>query len=196
MPITLLDGILLAVALFSAVLAMVRGFSREVLSVVSWVAAAAAAYKLYPKLVPFVEQYTTSKIVVVVASAGIIFLVVLIVVSVITMKIADFIIDSRIGPLDRTLGFIFGFARGVLLVAVAMLFFDWLAGPNPPNWIAEAKSRPMLDSIGNQLINLLPEDADASIFDRLKDPNPDVPADVPADDKESLLRATDNARPA
>jgi hypothetical protein len=54
----------------------------------------------------------------------------------------------------------------------------------------------MLDSIGNQLINLLPEDADASIFDRLKDPNPDVPADVPADDKESLLRATDNARPA
>jgi len=197
MPITLLDGILLAVALFSAVLAMVRGFSREVLSVVSWVAAAVAAYKFYPKLVPFVEQYTDQKIIVIAASAGIIFLVVLILVSVITMKIADFIIDSRIGPLDRTLGFIFGFARGVLLVAVAMLFFAWLAGPNPPGWIAQAKSKPMLDSIGNQLINLLPEDADASILDRLRGSDDDAPADEPAaDDKESLLRAADHALPA
>jgi len=191
MPITLLDGILLAVTLFSAVLAMVRGFSREVLSVVSWVVAAAAAYKFYPQLVPFVEQYTTSKIVVVVASAGVIFLVVLIVVSVITMKIADFIIDSRIGPLDRTLGFVFGAARGVLLVAVAMLFFDWLAGPNPPGWIAGAKSKPMLDSIGDQIINLLPEDADASLFDRLRESG----SDTPTDDKETLLRGTDDAVP-
>ena len=43
MPITLLDGILLAITLFSGVLAMVRGFSREVLSVASWAIAAAAA---------------------------------------------------------------------------------------------------------------------------------------------------------
>ncbi|RWG53745.1 MAG: CvpA family protein, partial [Mesorhizobium sp.] len=40
MPITLLDGILVGFTLVSAMLAMVRGFSREVLSVVSWVAAA------------------------------------------------------------------------------------------------------------------------------------------------------------
>ena len=43
MPITLLDGVLVGFALVSAVLAMVRGFSREVLSIASWVAAAAAA---------------------------------------------------------------------------------------------------------------------------------------------------------
>ena len=52
MPITLLDGILLGITLFSAVLAMVRGFSREVLAVASWIAAAAAAYFLYPLLTP------------------------------------------------------------------------------------------------------------------------------------------------
>ena len=43
MPITLLDGILLGITLVSGVLAMVRGFSREVLSVASWAAAAFAA---------------------------------------------------------------------------------------------------------------------------------------------------------
>ena len=42
MPITLLDGVLVGFTLVSAVLAMVRGFSREVLSIASWVAAAAA----------------------------------------------------------------------------------------------------------------------------------------------------------
>ena len=60
MPITLLDGILLGITLFSAVLAMVRGFSREVLAVASWIAAAAAAYFLYPVLTPFALKYTSS----------------------------------------------------------------------------------------------------------------------------------------
>ena len=60
MPITILDGIVIGVALFSAVLAMVRGFSREVLSVASWVGAAAAAYFLYPLLLPYAKDYTTA----------------------------------------------------------------------------------------------------------------------------------------
>ena len=48
MPITLLDGILIVIMLISALLAMVRGFSREVLSIVSWIAAAFAALTFYP----------------------------------------------------------------------------------------------------------------------------------------------------
>lgn len=169
MPITILDGILIGVTLFSAVLAMVRGFSREVLSVASWVVAALAAYSFYPLLMPFVLEYTSSATIAMAVSAGAIFLVALILVSIITMRIADFVIDSRIGALDRTLGFLFGAARGILLVAVAMLFFNWLvAGQNQPEWVVAAKSKPLLDSIGAQLVNILPEDADATILDRLK----------------------------
>ena len=61
-----------------------------------------------------------------IGSAAVIFLITLIVVSYITMRIADFIIDSRVGALDRTLGFVFGAARGILLLVVALLFFNWL----------------------------------------------------------------------
>ncbi len=71
------------------------------------------------------------------ASAAVIFIIALIVVTLITMRIADFIIDSRIGALDRTLGFLFGAARGILLVVVAMLFFNWLVGRQQPEWVAE-----------------------------------------------------------
>jgi len=169
MPITILDGIVLGVALFSAILAMVRGFSREVLSVASWVGAAAAAYFLYPFLLPYATNYTSSDTVAMIGSAGVVFLLALIVISFITMRIADFIIDSRIGALDRTLGFLFGAARGILLVVVAMLFFNWLVAPQQqPEWVTTAKSKPLLDNLGGKLIALLPENADATILDRLR----------------------------
>jgi membrane protein required for colicin V production len=192
MPITILDGIVIGVALFSAVLAMVRGFSREVLSVASWVGAAAAAYFLYPVLVPYAKDYTTSDTVAMVGSAAAVFLVALIVISFITMRIADFIIDSRIGALDRTLGFLFGAARGILLVVVAMLFFNWLVAPQQqPSWVTTAKSKPLLDNLGSRLVALLPEDADATIIDRLRGkPTEGAPAEGGVEDPDAATGGT------
>ena len=161
MPITLLDGILVGFTLVSAMLAMVRGFSREILSIASWIAAAVAAYFLYPLVVPYITPHIDNEKLAMGAAAGAVFVVALIVVSLITMKIADWIIDSRVGALDRTLGFLYGAARGILVVAVALLFFNWLVGTNPPSWVAEAKSRPLLEEIGNALEGLLPSDPEA-----------------------------------
>ena len=189
MPITMLDGILLGITLISGILAMVRGFSREVLSVASWAAAGAAAFLFYKKFAPMVRPYVSNDLLAQAGAAGAIFLLTLIVVTIITMKIADFIIDSRVGALDRTLGFVFGAARGVLLVVVAMLFFNWLVQANQPSWVANAKSKPLLDSLGQQLVNLLPEDPEALILKKIKPaatdaaPAGDAPAaDAPAGD--------------
>jgi membrane protein required for colicin V production len=183
MPITLLDGIVIGFTLVSALLAMVRGFSREILSIASWVAAAAAAYYFHPILLPYVTPYVDHPMVSLAIAAGIIFFIALIVVTVITMKIADFIIDSKVGALDRTLGFIYGAGRGLLVLAVALLFFNWLVGTNPPAWVTEAKSRPMLESIGAWLQGILPDDPENSILNRLRgedgdaaQPAPDAPA--------------------
>ena len=166
--ITLLDGILLAVALLSGLLAMVRGFSREVLSIVSWAVAAVAAFAFYGQLTPFVQNYIASETVASIVAAAAVFLVTLIIVSVITMRIADAIIDSRIGPLDRSLGFLFGVARGALLMVVALLFFNWLVpADNVPVWVAEAKSKPLLENLGETLVDMLPEDPEAAIMERL-----------------------------
>jgi membrane protein required for colicin V production len=175
MPITLLDGILVGFTLVSAMLAMVRGFSREILSIASWVAAAAAAYFFYPQVLPYVQPYIDHPQVAMAAAAGIVFVVALIVVTVITMKIADFIIDSRVGALDRTLGFLYGAARGILVVAVGLMFFDWLVSSNPPSWISEAKSRPLLEDIGTRLEAMLPDDPENSILKQLTPPGASEP---------------------
>lgn len=202
MPITLLDGILIGFTLVSALLAMVRGLSREILSIASWVAAAAAAYFFYPVALPYLTPHIDNEKIALAASAAVIFVIALILVTVITMKIADFIIDSRIGALDRTLGFLYGAARGILVVAVALLFFNWLVGANPPAWVTFAKSRPLLENIGARIEALLPADPDNSIFDRLTGPEeentpaPESPADPSAGDTAPGLDAAPEAEPA
>lgn len=173
MPITLLDGILVGFTLVSAMLAMVRGLSREVLSIISWVAAAAAAFFFYKPVMPYVQPYIDNEKIAMGASAAIVFVIALIVVTVITMKMADWIIDSRVGALDRTLGFLYGAARGILVVAVGLMFFNWLAGDKAPAWVTEAKSRPLLEQIGGYIESVLPEDPENAILNKL---NPDQPA--------------------
>ncbi len=170
MPITLLDGLLLVIMLVSAVLAMIRGFVREVLSIVSWVAAAIASFLLYERLLPYTQQYISQDLVAMGVSAAVVFLVTLIVVSYITMRISDFVLDSRIGALDRTLGFVFGSVRGLLLVVVAMMFFNWFVQPaQQPKWVQNAKSLPILLSVGERLVSILPEDPEKAILDKIRE---------------------------
>lgn len=168
MPITIFDGIVLGVTLFSAVLAMVRGFSREVLSIASWVGSIAAAYYLYPLLLPYADKYTADHRIAIAGSAGVIFLIALIVITFITTRIADFIIDSSIGALDRTLGFLFGAARGILLLVVAVAFWNWLVDiRQQPAWITQSKSKPFLDTLVGRLEAVLPTDIEPQIRARI-----------------------------
>ena len=143
MELAILDGVVAAVVLISALLAMFRGFVREVLSIAAWVAAAILAYLFYEDLLPYVAEYVSNPTVAIIISAAAIFLVSLIVVSLITMRISDFVMDSPVGALDRLLGFIFGAARGVLLLVVAALFFNYLVDePDRPEWVTTAMSYP------------------------------------------------------
>ncbi|MFD1694519.1 CvpA family protein [Roseibium aestuarii] len=180
MPITLLDGILIVIMLVSAVLAMIRGFVREVLSIASWIAAAAAAFFLYGDVLPYAQQYIANAHVALGVSVAGVFILTLLIVSYITMRISDFVLDSRIGALDRTLGFVFGAGRGLLLVVVAMMFFNWFVHPDQqPGWVLQAKSRPVLLSVGERLIAFLPEDPEQAILDRLKAENSQTTGSVP-----------------
>src|SRR6187399_1304899 len=173
MPVTILDLVLLAVMLISGLLAMVRGFMREILSIAAWGAAALVTLYSFSKLLPTAKTYfnnDTVAAIVVVAGA---FIGTLIVISVITVRISDMILDSRVGALDRTLGFLFGLARGLIIVVIAYLFFDWLVPDrSKPEWVMNAKSRVVLAGTGDWLKAQLPEDPESTILKRLKRPKP------------------------
>lgn len=175
-----LDIGLIAVVLLSGLLSMVRGFTREVLAIVSWGAAAAAAYYLHPQVLPLVKPYIAKDSIALGVAVAAVFFVTLIIISIITVRLSDAILDSKVGALDRTLGLLFGAARGFLLCVVAFLFFIWLMQDKPlPDWAANAKTRPWLESAGNQLRDLLPEDAANSLFKILKRQKGGAPDEPP-----------------
>ena len=64
-------------------------------------------------------------------------------------------LDSRVGALDRTLGFIFGLARGFLLVAIVFILFSALAR-DQPEWVRNARSYPILQQTQVAIESLLP----------------------------------------
>ena len=190
MPITLLDVILLGVMLISGLLALIRGFMREVLSIAGWIVAAAATLWAFARLKPYAQQYFNSDIVASAVTAAGVFLGTLIIVSVFTVRISDKVLDSRIGALDRTLGFLFGLARGLIIVVVAFVFFDWLVpAKQQPSWVANAKSRVVLEATGSWLMSLLPEDVDKYISKAFKKgpkggpSDEEAPADAPPDQR-------------
>ena len=174
MPITLLDIILLAVMLISGLLAMIRGFMREILSIAAWGTAALVTLYAFGKLLPTAKTYVSNDTVASLVVVGGVFVGTLIVVSVITVRISDMILDSRIGALDRTLGFLFGLARGLLIVVVAFLFFTWLVPDKQrPDWVTQAKSRVVLQGTGDWLMSLLPDDPENTILKKFKKNKPD-----------------------
>ncbi len=133
MSFTWPDLVLIAVMLISGLLAIMRGFTREILSLVAWGGAAGAAAlalfspqvrtKASELLLPYVGD---NDILITIAIAGISFLVVLIVLSMISVRISDALLDSSAGPIDRTLGFIYGMVRGLALMMAIFIFYSWL----------------------------------------------------------------------
>src|SRR6186997_3593967 len=189
MPITLLDIILLAVMLISGLLAMIRGFMREILSIGAWGVAALVTLYSYSRLLPTAKQYFSSDMIAAAVTAGGVFLGTLLVVSIITVKISDMVLDSRIGALDRTLGFLFGLGRGLIIVVVAFLFFAWLVpAPKQPDGVRNAKSLEVLNKTGEWLQALLPQDMDNYLsqwFKKRPKDEPDTPDATPGQRSDS-----------
>jgi membrane protein required for colicin V production len=181
MPVSILDLVVIGVVVISALLAAVRGFTREVLAIVAWVAAAATAWFLHPAALPLAKQYISNNTVALVAAIGGIFVITLIIVSIITVKISDLILDSRIGALDRTLGFVFGAARGFLICVIGWAFMNWLLQGKNPEWATDARTRSALESTGDSLIAMLPDNPEGLIQQLRNKASPEAEPAEPAE---------------
>lgn len=154
--------------LISAILATARGLTREVLSLVTWAGSAGIAVYMWKYHPEIAEGFIRDPLIAQVATVVVTFIVCLIVLHLITMRIADFVVDSRIGPLDRTLGFVFGVARGILIAVVVVVFGLWLI-PNAETmpWIAGSKTLTPLQNVGSSIEAALPPDMETWLTNML-----------------------------
>ncbi|HEV7718547.1 MAG TPA: CvpA family protein [Arsenicitalea sp.] len=151
--------------LISAILATARGLTREVLSLVTWAGSAGIAAYMYFYHPDIAQGFIKDPTIAMIATIGGSFIIALIVLHLVTMRIADFVVDSRIGPLDRTLGFVFGVLRGILIAVVLVLFAHWLLPDTQklPDWARDAKTWPTLVDMGDRLKEALPPSWSAEI---------------------------------
>lgn len=129
------------VALLSAIISFLRGFIREVLTIAGVVGGLAAAYFAGPMLSPVFRDWLKvgvegapqklfdiipMSIVADVSAYGAIFIIVVIILSVISHFTAGAAKAMGLGPVDRTLGVIFGLARALVLLGLLYLPFHLL----------------------------------------------------------------------
>jgi membrane protein required for colicin V production len=152
------DLAVLGVIALSAIFAFARGLVREALSIVAWVGAALITLYGFNHIYGLVIRFVTTPLLAdLVAGAGL-FVISLIVLTILTGYLARFVQSSALSPVDRTLGLIFGLARGAFLVSLAYLVLDISLPQNDrPGWIKQAKSEPFLAQGAELLRSALPE---------------------------------------
>ncbi|WP_424932509.1 CvpA family protein [Amaricoccus macauensis] len=177
---TIVDGVVLVVVVLSAVLAYSRGFLREVLSIVAWVAAAVCGFVFAPAVEPLVREIpilrdiigTTCELSMLAAFAAV-FAVALVIVSLFTPLLSGLVQNSTLGPVDQGLGFLFGVARGLLIVIIALVVYDTVMGVDGgvPQ-VDNSRTREILANAQESVASMLPEEGPqwvASKFTALTD---------------------------
>ena len=160
-PLTYLDAALLAVGFISGLLAMYRGLARELLSIVSWIAAAAVGAWLFLTKKDFsadlAAQTGLPQQIALAVVALVVALIVLIIVHLITARISDAILDSRVGMIDRVLGFAFGALRGFILIVIPYMFYESFYPDEKTHlpWVRDAISLPYIKSTGASIRTVL-----------------------------------------
>lgn len=145
-PFTVADLAIIAILLVSAVLAFARGFVHESLSMAAWVGAALAVVFGLPYARPIAREFISLPLLADVAAGGVIFIVVLLLLSLLTRALSRQVQDSALNAVDRSLGFVFGLARGAALVCLAYIPIAWLMAPGEqPAWLRDARSRPLVE---------------------------------------------------
>jgi len=143
----LVDLIVLLIIAVSALLGLSRGFVREMLGLVSWVLAGWGAYRFGPQLVPYSEKLTGNPDLAGIVAYGAAFLALLIVLSLASNLVGRIVRFSALGGLDRTLGLVFGVARGAVVLMAAYVLMGVALPPDrwPPQ-IRQARTVPLIYS--------------------------------------------------
>jgi membrane protein required for colicin V production len=184
-----LDIAVVSIIAASGLFAFIRGFTREVLSIVAWLGAIAVAFYTGPLVRPTVDSFVPESWRKVVDSFYAydipVFLVAIILFSLIVGIISSQIKKTALGALDRTLGLLFGVARGALIVCLVYLVGSRMLKDDQPDWLLKARSRPLLAYGAEQIEQLMP--SRATIERNL--PGAAPPAEHAADKANTLMQA-------
>ena len=156
-PVNGTDLAIAAILVISGALAFFRGAVREVMAITGWIAAAAAAYYGFDYVRPYVHGFIGVPLLTDALTSIGIFVATMVVISLINGAISRRVKTSRLESLDRSLGFLFGLARGALVVCIAFLVMVMFVPPEEqPVSVQEARARPLVEMGAGWLVLAIP----------------------------------------
>ena len=170
--------------MLSGLLALIRGLVREIFSLIAWGGAYFAAVKFYPLAMPTAHHYIKTDKAAEWAAMAAVFVVALIILMIVGSLACSLVRGKALTAIDRSLGFLYGLARGVVVVCViymAAVIVLWpdidTAKPStdtapkteaeqkqdkdhttPPDMLLEAKTRPALAYGASVLKEIIPKE--------------------------------------
>jgi membrane protein required for colicin V production len=163
---TIIDGGVALIIVISALLAYSRGVVREVMSIVGWIAAAILGFIFAPQVEPLIKEVPmlgefiagSCELSIITAFAAV-FALALIVVSFFTPLFSSLVQRSALGGLDQGLGFLFGVARGILLIAIAFFVYDTVITGQSFTMVDESRSAQVFSRMTGQIAQQNPVEA-------------------------------------
>ncbi len=163
---TVVDGVVAVVIVLSALLAYSRGMVREAMAIAGWVAAGFLAFLFAAQVQPLVKELpvvgeflSDSCELSIIAAFAAVFALALVVVSFFTPLFSSLVQRSALGGLDQGLGFLFGVARGVLLVAVAFFVYETVLTSQDVAMIDDSRSAAVFSRFTDKIEEQNPEQA-------------------------------------
>lgn len=151
-----IDLVIIAVAALSAIVGLVRGFIREVLSLVSWAAALVLAYLYYEQAGAWLAGYVENPQLRSMFAFALLFVVVLFAFTALSYLLHKGLVKDGVKGTDRLLGGLFGAARGAIVVMALLLLAGLTDIPKQKNW-QESQLLPKLKPALEMARGMLPK---------------------------------------
>ena len=153
---TIIDAIVAGVVVLSALLAYSRGLVREGLAI-GWIAAGVLSFIFAPQVAPLVKEVPVIGPFIsdncelsMITGFAAVFAVVLLIASLFTPLFASVVQRSALGGLDQALGFLFGVARGLLLVAIAFFVYNTMFSSQQTDVVDNSRSAQVFGQLTGQ----------------------------------------------
>lgn len=150
------DIIIVGVLLLSGLLAYFRGLTHELLAIGKWIGAFLAAFYGFEHLQPVLKKLVGHQLTADIATSIILFVGTLVLLAYISHRLCDKLHDTAVGMVDKSLGFLFGLARGAAIVCIAFLVLTWASdNAEPPIYFQQTKSLPLVKDGAKLIASLL-----------------------------------------
>lgn len=163
---TIIDGVVALIIVLSALLAYGRGFVREAMAIAGWIAAATLAFLFAPRVEPLVRELPVvgefladSCELSIIGAFALVLAITLVVVAIFTPLFSSLVQRSILGGLDQGIGFVFGVARGVLLVSIAFFVYSTVVSDQEITMVDDSRSAKVFGRFVGKIEDRDPEQA-------------------------------------